>query len=266
MHIVAHLGHDDKSYEFAVAGFWPERCVTCGGLALGRHDGYERWGLDNRIEIQRFLCYEQGCRQVWSVLPSYLTRFQMYATAVETAAVLRYVLQGKTYAQAAAESGVSLTTAFRWVAEGAAGAVLTLLHVARTLMEFTQEQMVHMEPEPADRIRATEWQLRRVREAKIPRLLELCVLVRCLEVFVAAFRPAWPAAKAVPGWGLWRWACYPICKWQTIHSTTNGKSRSSPQCYAGAGGGHDDPGEPKPVCTAKVRHDRRPGGPSAGAG
>lgn len=255
MHIVAHLGHDDKSYELATAGFWPEHCVTCGGLLLGRHDAYERWGLDKRIEIQRFVCYDKDCEQVWSVLPSYLTRFQMYATAVETAAVLRYVLQGKTYAQAAEESGVSVTTVFRWVTEGAAGALVTLLHVARTLMEFTQEQLVRMEPEPADRMRAGEWQLRRVRAAKIPRLLELCVLVRCLAVFAASLRPSWPAAKAVPGWGLWRWACYPTPKWQTIHSTRNGKSRSSPRCYAGSGGGRDDSGEPKSVCSATVCDD-----------
>lgn len=228
MHIVAHLGHDDKSYELAAKGYEPGRCIVCGGWAVGPHDGYERWGLSERVEIRRFRCHSPGCRQVWSVLPSFLTRFQMYATAVETAAVLCYVLQGKTYADAAAEIGVSVTTAFRWVAEGAVAAAATLVHVARALLEFAPAEPLRMELEPVDRSRAVAWQLRRVRTEKIPRLLELCVLTRCLEIFAQQLRPAKPVARQVPAWGIWRWANYPIPKWQTIRATKDGKSRSSP--------------------------------------
>ena len=43
-------------------------------------------------------------------------------------------------------------------------------------------------------------------------------------------RPAKPVAKQVPAWGIWRWANYPIPKWQTIRATKDGKSRSSPGC------------------------------------
>lgn len=44
MHVVAHLGHDDKSYELASASYWPRGCLACGGWVFGPHDGYERWG------------------------------------------------------------------------------------------------------------------------------------------------------------------------------------------------------------------------------
>ncbi|MDB4895188.1 MAG: hypothetical protein JWN15_1450 [Firmicutes bacterium] len=82
MHIAAHLGHDDKSYEDAAAIYWPERCIACGGRVFGPHGGYARWGLSERIVVRRFRCHAQGCRQVWSVLPSYLTRFQMLNRAI----------------------------------------------------------------------------------------------------------------------------------------------------------------------------------------
>ena len=230
MHIVAHLGHDDKSYVPAAADYWPPGCLSCGGWVLGPHDGYERWGLSERIVIRRFRCHSPGCRQVWSVLPSYLTRFQMYATAVETAAVLCYVLQGYTYKAAAEIIGVSMTTVFRWVAEGAEAAACTLVHVARTLLEFAQEQPISTVLEAGDRGREASWRRRRVRAEKIPGLLELCVLVRCLEMFAKTMRPAWPAAKQVPAWGLWRWADYPTRKWRTIRATNGGNSRASPGC------------------------------------
>lgn len=230
MHIVAHLGHDDKSYELAAATYWPERCMACGGRVFGPHDGYERWGLDERIVVRRFRCHSPGCRQVWSILPSYLTRFQMYAIAVEAAAVLCYVLRGETYKDAAEAIGVSMTTVFRWVAEGAGAAACTWTLVARTLLEFTAEQSVAGGLEPGDRLRAAIWRQRRVRAAKIPRLLELCVLARCLDLFATAMRPRWPAAKQVPAWGLWRWAAYPTRKWHTIHATNDGNSRASPGC------------------------------------
>lgn len=197
---------------------------------VGPHDGYERWGLGERIVIRRYRCHSPGCRQVWSVLPSYLTRFQMYATAVETAAVLCYVLQGKTYKAAAEAVGVSMTTVFRWVAEGAGAAACTWAFVARTLLEFAPEQSTDASPDAEDRIRAARWQVRRVRPAKISRLLELCVLARYLEVFAQAMRPAWPMARQVPAWGLWRWADYPMRKWQTIRATNDGNSRASPGC------------------------------------
>lgn len=230
MHIVAHLGHDDKSYELAATVYWPERCIACGGWVFGPHDGYERWGLSERVVIRRFRCHSQGCRQVWSVLPSYLTRFQMYATAVEIAAVLCYVLQGKTYAAAAEEIGVSTTTVFRWVAEGAGAAACTLVHVVRTMLEFAPEQPVSMELESGDRLRAATWQQRRARLQKIPLLLELCVLVRCLAVFAKTLCPGLSVAKLVPDWGLWRWADYPTRKWHTIQATIDGNSRAAPGC------------------------------------
>lgn len=255
MHIVAHLGHDDKSYQAAAATYWPEHCIACGGWHFGPHDGYERWGLDERLEIRRFRCHSPGCRQVWSVLPSYLTHSQMYATAVEMAAVLCYVLQGKTYAAAAAEIGVSTTTVFRWVTEGAGAAGLTLVHTLRTLLAFAPEQTPSTEPAPADRLRAATWLRRRVRLPKLPQLLELCVLARCLELFAAELRPAGPLATEVPAWGIWRWANYPTPKWQMIRATNDGNSRASPGCYASPGGGHDDTRSPESLRTASVRHD-----------
>jgi|GEM_PF-2624610 len=230
MHIVAHLGYDDKSYGSAAARYWPDRCMACGGWVLGPHDGYERWGLKERIVVRRFRCHSPGCRQVWSVLPSYLTRCQMYATAVETAAVLCYVLQGRTYKDAAEAAGVSMTTVFRWVAEGVGAAACTWALVVRTVLEYAPEQPADAVPAAEDQVRAGKWQARRVRPAKIQRLLELCVLARCLELFAQAMRPAWPAAKLVPAWGLWRWANYPTRKWQTIRATKDGNSRASPGC------------------------------------
>lgn len=230
MHIVAHLGYDDKSYAFTAATYWPERCLACGGWVFGPHDGYERWGLSERIVIQRFRCHSRGCRQVWSVLPSYLTRFQMYATAVESAAVLCYVLQGKTYTASAEAIGVSVTTVFRWVAEGAGAAACTWALVAHALLEFAAEQPVSAALEPGDRLRATTWQQRRVRSQKVPRLLQLCVLARCLAVFAKTLRPGGAAAKQVPDWGLWRWADYPTRKWRAIQATMDGNSRASPGC------------------------------------
>lgn len=230
MHIVAHLGHDDKSYALAAASYWPRGCLACGGWVFGSHDGYERWGLSERVVIRRFRCHSPGCRQVWSVLPSYLTRSQMYATAVETAAVLCYVLQGHTYKAAAETIGVSMTTVFRWVTEGAGAAACTWASVAQTLLEFAAEQPVSGGLEAGDRQREMTWRQRRVRAEKIPRLLELSVLVRYLEVFAKSMRPTWSAAKQVPAWGLWRWADFPIRKWRTIHATNGGNSRASPGC------------------------------------
>lgn len=228
MYIIAHLGHDDKSYAQAAAFYWPERCLVCGQEAVGAHDGYERWGLTERVGIRRFRCLYPSCRQVWSVLPSYLTRFQMYATAVEAAAVLGYVLEGKTYAQVATETGVSVTTVFRWVKEGALAAAVTLAHVLRTLLEFTPSATPPTEPQPEDWLRAATWHSRRVRRWKVPRLLELCVLLRCLELFAEQLRPSY--AHQVPAWGVWRWAIYPATKWQAIQATKDGNSRASPGC------------------------------------
>jgi len=230
MHIFAHLGHDDKSYELAAARYSPDRCMACGGWVFGPHDGYERWGLNGRIVIRRYRCHSPGCRQVWSVLPSYLTRFQMYATAVESAAVLCYVLQGQTYKAVAEATGVSTTTVFRWVAEAAGVAAATWARVVHILLEFTPEQPVPEAQEAADQLRAGRWRQRRVRSDKIGRLLDLCVLVRCLEAFAQTMRPVWPAARHVPAWGLWRWADYPTRKWQTIRATNGGNSRASPGC------------------------------------
>jgi transposase-like protein len=230
MHIVAHLGHDDKSYGLAAARYCPDRCMACGGGLFGPHDGYERWGLRERIVVRRFRCHSPGCRQVWSVLPSYLTRLQMYATAVETAAVLCYVLQGRTYRDVAEAVGVSMTTVFRWVADGAGAAACTWGLVVRTLLEYAPEQPTNAAVEAEDKVRATKWQARRVRPAKVQRLLELCVLARCLEIFAEAMRPAWPAARHIPAWGLWRWANYPTRKWQTVRATNDGNSRASPGC------------------------------------
>lgn len=255
MHIVTHLGWDDKSYESAAADYEPEHCIACRGLAFSAHDGYERWGLGERIGIRRFRCHTPGCRRVWSVLPSYLTRFQSYATAVEAAAVLGYVLQGKTYAETAAASGVSVTTAFRWVSAGTGAAALTLVHVLRTLLAFAPAPLPATESTPEDRFHAGVWHMRRVRAAKLPRLLELCVLVRCLELFAAALRPTSSAAKPVLDWGLWRWANYPTPKWQMIRATIDGKSQSACRCYADSGGGCDDPGRAKSGCAAPACHD-----------
>ncbi|HLN60270.1 MAG TPA: hypothetical protein VK464_01875 [Symbiobacteriaceae bacterium] len=167
---------------------------------------------------------------MWSVLPSYLTRFQMYATAVESAAVLCYALHGQTYKAAAEARGVSTTTVFRWVAEAAGTAASTWGRVVRTLLDFMPEQPVPAAYEAADQLRTATWRQRRVRSDKIPRLLDLCVLVRCLEAFAQTMRPIWPAARHVPAWGLWRWADYPIRKWQTIRATNGGNSRASPGC------------------------------------
>lgn len=168
IHIVAHLGHDDNTDERAATTYWPHRCMACGGTMFGPHDGYERWGLNERIVVRRYRCHSPGCRRVWSVLPSYLTRFQMYATAVETAAVLCYVLQGKTYKDAAEAVGVSVSTVFRWVAERAGAAACTWALVVRTLLEYAPEQPIDTATETEDQVRAAKWQARRVRPAKNP--------------------------------------------------------------------------------------------------
>jgi transposase len=220
MHSVTHLGADDTTYTVAAAEYWPEACAACGGGWFGPHDTYERWGLTQLIDIHRFRCHSPGCRRVWSVLPSYLTRFQSYATLVEMLAGVGYVLGGKTYAEVARDAGVSVTTAFRWVTDGALTAAATLMSVLQTILAYAPEQPVETGMRPEDLQRAALWQARRVRQPKIPQLLEMCVLVRCLEVFAAAFRPAAPLAKQVPSWGIWRWATYPLPKWQRIRATT----------------------------------------------
>jgi hypothetical protein len=230
MHSVAHLGADDTTYTLAATEYWPEACAACGGGWFGPHDTYERWGLVEQIEIHRFRCHSPGCRRVWSVLPSYLTRFQSYATLVEMLAGVGYVLGGRTYAEVAQDAGVSITTAFRWVTDGAPAAAATLMSVLQTLLTFAPEQPVETGLRAEDLQRAGLWHARRVREPKIPKLLELCVLVRCLEVFAAAFRPATPMAKQVPSWGIWRWASYPHPKWQRIRATANETSPGVQRC------------------------------------
>lgn len=230
MYSVAHLGADDTTYRVAAAEYWPGVCALCGGRLLGPHDTYERWGLSERVEIRRFRCHSPGCRQVWSVLPSYLTRFQSYATLVEMLAGVSYVLGGKTYAQAAKEFGVSVTTVFRWVTDGAVAAAATLMSVLQTLLAFAPEQPVETGAQPEDLQRACLWGSRRVRQAKILMLLELCVLVRCLEVFAGAFRPATSLARLIPSWGIWRWASYPVPKWQRIRATTGETSPGIQRC------------------------------------
>lgn len=230
MHSVAHLGADDTTYRIAVAEYWPDACAACGGGWLGSHDSYERWGVSDRIDIHRFRCHSPGCRRVWSVLPSYLTRFQSYATLVEMLAGLGYVLGGRTYAQVAREAGVSVTTAFRWVTDGAVAAATTLMSVLRTLLAFAPERPVETGARAEDLQQACVWEARRVRQPKIAMLLELCALVRCLELFADTFRPGSPLAKLVPSWGIWRWACYPLPKWQRIRATTNETSPGVRRC------------------------------------
>lgn len=149
------------------------------------------------MPIYRFRCTLGCCRQVFSVLPSYLVPGQSYPAAVEETAVSTYAAGVAPLATVAETLGLGITTVFRWVNR----ACLTIQrwHVLLQRVLLLLDAAADMTLRLREELRRA-WRARRIRRpGKVDQLLLLeqwPPWVQRLWETLATFDGAPPA----PGW------------------------------------------------------------------
>ena len=115
-HIIAHLGSTDNKYLLAITTFRPACCpAPCGHGSVHHDDDFQRHNWQEQVPILRFRCGRGRCRQMFSILPSYLPPGQFYSTATGEAAVIAYPDGEVPLATVAEATSVGTATVFLWV-------------------------------------------------------------------------------------------------------------------------------------------------------
>jgi len=224
--IIAHLGSNDNEYLLEVQAYRPECCPACGCTQLHSHDDYWRWGLAQRVPVRRFRCARPRCRQIVSVLPSYLEPGQSYPLAVEELAVVTYVTGQATLTSVAAVLGVGTTTVFRWVDRACAVVVAWLVLLQQVLLLLNPA--VDVDVGLRHNLRRL-WRTRRIRkpgkEEQLLLLDQWPLWVERLRSYLSAF-----GAEATPDWlgslAFWRRQMERLSLF--VASTTEGGKACSP--------------------------------------
>jgi transposase-like protein len=136
VHIIAHLGSTDNEYLLEVEAFRPDGCPTCGGRRVHLHDEYLRQGQQMQVPVHRWRCARVRCRQVFSVLPSYLVPNQSYPAATQEVAVATYSAGAAPLEAVATMLGVGTTTVFRWVDRACSAIAAWFLTLQQVLLRI----------------------------------------------------------------------------------------------------------------------------------
>lgn len=224
MHIIAHLGSTDNEYLLEAEAFRPDSCPSCGSSRVHHHDRYQRQGQDQQVPIHRWRCARVRCRQVFSVLPSYLVPDQSYSAATAEVAVATYAAGVAPLATVAAALGVGTTTVFRWVDRACSTIAAWFVALQQVLLRFNPAADVTIKlREDLRRV----WRARRIRR---PGKVESLLLVDRWPLWIERLRRELAAFEGdpAPDWlgplAFWRQHSEMLGRFAT---TEGGKARTA---------------------------------------